>query len=487
MEVITMCNTKNKFIEGCDFLDRYVELFAKETNWQEIMTFSFDQEGFNRRLVFVYGALLRYVMDEKDTSYVYTGKTWSLDVNGMYYLRIIQNTLKFCSFELAHRQEVNAEAAQKMAIWLEKLSKKQLFYPLMNLAVEYNQITCYSTHFDKQDHLLTCKNGVIDLRTGQLFPFCRKAMLTKYVDIELKAPDINGLNFFMSVINQAFLEDKENVDFMQRLFGSFLYGGNPDQKFIIFHGGGRNSKSLFTSLLQSMMPELVQNVNSSTFTAGYKSSIRSDIARTKGARLILADETNPNAFLEEKTVKQITSNELITARELYKNEISFRPTFSSVLNTNNLPGFVGQDLGIKRRLMVVNWPYTVPVEMINPNLGNELLAQKESIFYWMVLGAKIWFENGLGTCAAVEGATSLYIEESNSVLSFLKSCCQKSADHKIPAQLFYDYYVKWCNQNGSFPLPIKVFSKEVTGNCIFPIIKDRDRNNSFYQGIEFFR
>lgn len=476
-----MLSTQNIFNEGCLYLDNVLEEKLTSFNWSMIDSEDFGLKDFQKLLLYVYSDHIRFMVDY-NMGYIWTGKVWIRDDMSMFIERIHFNILKLITKACENANEVSS-----IKKWLKRQTIRSVLTSIKTLTALSSNISCYSHHFDQYDHLLTCQNGIIDLRSGELIPFNKELYLSQIVDIEYRMPDPGELAPFQSFFYQTFEGDVELISYVHRFLGSCLTGFNTDQIFTIFQGSGRNGKSIITSLLQSMMPQIVQNIQASTFTTGMKGSIRSDIARTYGYRIVIADETNPNAVLDEALVKQMTSGDVITARQLYQNEISFRPKFKMILSTNHLPQFRGKDLGIKRRLRVIPFNYTVPEDQINPKLNQELLSMKEPIFWWLVQGAIAWFSIGLGMCPAVLNATQRYVEESNSVAMYLQSCCQPSVKGFIKGKDFYDNYILWCKRSGYIPVSNRDFSFEITTSCKFQIEKKRNRDGVLYKGIEFYQ
>ena len=57
------------------------------------------------------------------------------------------------------------------------------------------------------------------------------------------------------------------------------------------------------------------------------SSANSDIARLKGARLVTSVEPNEGMRINEGLLKQLTGDDIVTARKLYGDEFEFKPEF----------------------------------------------------------------------------------------------------------------------------------------------------------------
>lgn len=71
-----------------------------------------------------------------------------------------------------------------------------------------------------------------------------------------------------------------------------------------------------------------------------------------GCRLGFVDESGIDSKLNESIVKNITGGVNITARPLYKDPITFAPTFQIFLLTNHMP-IIDKDNAYERRLVLI--------------------------------------------------------------------------------------------------------------------------------------
>jgi phage/plasmid-associated DNA primase len=79
------------------------------------------------------------------------------------------------------------------------------------------------------------------------------------------------------------------------------------------------------------------------------------LAETRGKRFISLDEAESNDSIKAGFMKQITGGDLITARPLHCNPITFKPKFKLVLTCNELPTIPSDDDGTWRRIRVVEF------------------------------------------------------------------------------------------------------------------------------------
>jgi putative DNA primase/helicase len=293
--------------------------------------------------------------------------------------------------------------------------------------------------FDQSEELYNCLNGVINLRTGQLLEHSPEYKMTKIAPVvyqkNSKCP--NWENFILKIsYNNA-----EIARYIQTAVGYSLTGYTSEQCLFFLYGIGANGKSTFLEGLKLIFGDYQINANYETFTSLNRdgSSHSEDVVRLKGSRLVISSEVNTSRSLNESMIKQITSGDMITARDLHSSSIEFRPTFKLWLAGNHKPKINNYDLGIKRRLFIIPFEYTFSGNDIRPQheVLNEFKSETSGILNWALEGAQRWFnEKKLSVPQIVLNTTNQYFMENNIIEQFLNERCQVSKD-KSPAGGFY--------------------------------------------------
>ena len=175
-----------------------------------------------------------------------------------------------------------------------------------------------------------------------------------------------------------------------------------------------------------------------------------DIARLKGLRLVTTSEVEQGKPLSESLIKQITGEDELTARFLYGEYFSFRPTFKIFMATNHKPRIRGADNGIWRRIKMIPFTVTIPQEQRDKNLTEKLIAENSGILNWLLAGYVMWKKEGLSMePAAIRDANEEYRMDMDSVGTFVKECLDIDASLKwrLNNTLLYNTYIKWCAKN----------------------------------------
>ena len=97
----------------------------------------------------------------------------------------------------------------------------------------------------------------------------------------------------------------------------------------------------------------------------------------------------------------------------------------------------------------------------------------------MVRGAVEWYANGLGTCKAVEGATSEYKESEDQIAQFVAERCDTGNGEEKAAALF-KCYCEWAEGRKEYVMKQTRFGTRLSDLGF----AKRTSNGTWYQGIK---
>lgn len=149
-------------------------------------------------------------------------------------------------------------------------------------------------------------------------------------------------------------------EYLRRLLGSAVIGVTLEHLLAIFWGVGANGKSTLLGAISEALGEYAHQAPASVLTASRGSGATPDLAALRGRRLVTVSETREDARLSVERVKAITGGDAITARFLYAQPFTFRPSHTIVLQTNHRPRVPDDGLAIWRRLRLVPFTETIP-------------------------------------------------------------------------------------------------------------------------------
>lgn len=313
--------------------------------------------------------------------------------------------------------------------------------------------------FDSQHWLLTVKNGVIDLRTGELLPFSRNYYSSKKSNIQYdpyaRCPR------WEQFLGEIFEENVDLIKYIQRAIGYSLTGETSEQCLFLCHGAGANGKSVMLDILIQLLGEFAADTPMSTFSVKNQPQVGNDLAMLRGTRLVVASETNQGTRLDEALVKKATGQDLITARRLYQDFFSYMPTFKLWLAMNHKPTIRGIDNGIWRRIRMIPFNVVFHEDRQDRKLKSKLLTELPGILNWAIEGCRDWQQNGMQTPTIVQEATAEYREEQDVLGLFIQEKCMVG-DYEIPASMLYSAYKAWADEGGEFTLSQTLFGRQLT-------------------------
>ncbi|WP_409971505.1 phage/plasmid primase, P4 family [Bacillus sp. Bva_UNVM-123] len=421
--------------------------------------FNLTEMGNAERLVYRNGQNLKYCIEFEEWL-LWNGSTWIEDKKRRIE-RIAIKTFREMYGEASKEEDMNrrtqivkwAQSSEKSSVFLNSIARAQAMLPLTQ------------DELNKNGMLLNCKNGVVDLQTGNLLEHDRKLLMTKnnHIHYDVKAKCPTWINFLESIMKDEKGNVKQDlIDFLQKAIGYTLTGDISEQVAFFLWGTGRNGKSTFINIIKEILGDYGKQTNSDTFTSKVNDNgINNDIARLHGARFVSAVESEDGQKLSESLIKQLTGGEPITARFLRKEFFEFLPEFKIFFTTNHKPIVKGDDEGIWRRIRLIPFTVTIPKEEVDKQLPEKLRAELSGILRWAVEGCMKWQQEGLGEPEEVKAATDEYKEEMDLLSNFLDECCVIFSEAKVAVNDIHKEYMKWAEENGEYPMKQRAFSNRL--------------------------
>ena len=326
------------------------------------------------------------------------------------------------------------------------------------------------TEVDQSPWLLPCENGVINLKTGELEQGRREDYLIKSSPVAF--PD-KGIRVDMSeweeILLQIFSDNQNLVDFLRHLCGYLLVGKVLEAVFVVMIGRGRNGKSLLIETLSKILGPLAGPIRSEMLLDQFRTVSSSapspDIMALRGLRMAYASETDDGCKISLSKVKWLTGNDKLKARNPNdKYEVSFFPSHTLILLTNNKPHASAEDFAFWERMTVIPFkksfvtrePKNENEFRADPQLGKKLEKIMPQILAWMVKGCIEWQQAGrLIRPAIVKQAVDNYQRDEDSIGDFIDECCVVGPGYKVTAASIYTEFDIWWQKNVSKRVPLK--------------------------------
>lgn len=409
--------------------------------------YSLTDLGNSERLIRQHAHDLRYCVEMK-TWHRWNGSRWEPDALNQV-LQLAKTTVRNIYDELA--LEADPDKRDALFKFIQRSESERSLNALVNLSRTDPRIAVRVTVFDTQPHLLNCKNGTIDLRTGELLPHRRTDLLTKQCPVVYDAGASSQL--WENFLKDCTRGDAELQGFLQRAVGYTLFGDPREQVILMVNGPGGTGKSTFISVIQSILGDYAATADFSTFLKKDRANggASDDVASLAGARLVSSIEVDEGQKLAEALVKQMTGGDLIRARHLYQSSFEFRPQFTLWLVCNHAPAVNHDDDAMWRRILRLPFENVIPAEKRDKNLKatlTDLTTIGPAILAWAVEGCVAWFRDGLQVPKTVRLATDAYKATSNPLADFVEDACVLHEATFTTAADLRHAYDSWCRENG---------------------------------------
>jgi len=408
-------------------------------------TYHLTDLGNGRRLVRACGDKLCYVAEWKQWL-VWDGQRWAKgDDAGV--VRLAHRVALDIYTEIAN--EPDSDRRKDITKWAVASESAMRIDAMIKSARPY--LTKAPSLFDTHAHLLNVANGTVNLQTMQITAHDPAQYLTKIVDVaydENTPMSPRWAKFLRTVFN----DDNELEAYVQRAVGYTLTGHTDEHCLFFCYGDGANGKSTFMKAL-----EIISGEFSTTASIEALLEKRNDgdnatptVAGLVGMRLATAQEMPDGKRFDESLIKSITGGDTISARMLYGSIFKFVPTHTLWLTGNHKPRITGTDAGIWRRIRIVPFTANIPEDQRRDSreIAKEFHEDASAILQWAVLGAYLWYKNGIGTCEAVENATTEYRGEEDIVARFLQTMCVTGESKRVAKTVLYAAWKEWAEDEG---------------------------------------
>jgi putative DNA primase/helicase len=426
-----------------------------------------------RRLAARHGSDLKFTVERG--WFVWNGRHWQADEKGV----LVQARAKDTSLSIFDeiRESVDRDARMRHA---RKSQSKSAIEAMIWLARSEPGIPSRLTRFDADGWVLNLANGTLDLRTGQLRPHCREDLISNLVEITYDPQaSCEGWDAFLWRVLDR---NVELYEYLRRFVGYLLVGDTREQSLHFLYGLGANGKSVFCEVLVRLLGDYAVAVSPDLIMLRRHGGIPNDVARLRGVRVALMNETTQGARFDEAKLKDLTGGDTLTARFLHQEFFDFHPTHRIVIRGNHKPAINGTDEGIWRRLRLVPFTVSIPPEEQDRELLAKLEAELPGILNWALAGCREWQSDGLKPPPIIAEAVRQYREESDTLGRFLADCCEVRKLAQVKSSVLFKRYQEFCEQAGERWIPSKDFPAEMQRRGL---TYKRDRTGTrLYLGVE---
>lgn len=349
-----------------------------------------------------------------------------------------------------------------------RVNNRAGFEAFLKMAQRQRTVSISKFDAESTDYMLNCRNGTVNLRTGEIRDHAREDMITRVIpaDYDDRA-ECPGFDKFLADIQP----DPEIRGFLQRSIGYSLLGSVPEHAFWILYGIGNNGKSVFTKLFINLFGPYAAGMQAESLMDANRraaGAANDDIARLKAKRYVLVSESNEGERINAAQIKALSAGDIVTARHLFKGFFDFAFTGKLWIATNHKPTISDPSDGLWRRVKLVPFAQTIEADKVIKQDELHAMFRREfsGILNWAVQGCLEYIEHdSLRTPPVIQAEIDNYRREQDSILQFIEECCQTieqarelrpddyliAADFRVSNSDLYEAYRKFCLANGEFP------------------------------------
>ena len=333
---------------------------------------------------------------------------------------------------------------------------------------------------DPDKVLINLQNGTLEISASEKTTILREFKAEDFLKYQLtfKYDPLASAPIFENYL-QHVLPDAESrkalLEYLGYLFIKHSSKRLKLEKVLILLGTGANGKSV----LYEVMESLLGKENLSHYSLA-KLTDNAGNARAKFADKILNYATEINGAIGSDYFKAMASGEPVSARLLYKDEITLTQYPKMIFNCNELPKEVENTNGFFRRFMIIPFEVTIPKEEQDNQLSNKIIKSELSgVLNLIIHNLQDLLQRGqFPKCDAIEKAREEYQLESDSVRMFLhETMYQPSKRCTLLLKKLFTDYTEYCRESGNKPLAKPRFSKRLQS---LGYSKGQDRYGVFY-------
>ena len=346
-------------------------------------------------------------------------------------------------------------------------------------------------------------------------PISLDDMIKSFANPDLVAhPEMKNYNRFyddMTDFIDKIVPLPDVKEYTMKFLAKCLSGDNRDEGFYMWTGTGGNGKSKLIDLVSMCMGQYACNMPISLLTQKRKASgaASPEMAVTLGKRLCVMQEPDVNETLNVGQMKEITGNDKISARGLYKEPFEFTPQFKLICMCNDLPNIPSNDDGTWRRLEVVDFiaRFVDDKKDVNQKLHRHLKDKsiKAKIPMWVIPFFAIllphwrdYDKNGIDIPDEVKAKTNEYRNNNDLVGQWIDNNCEEAENiisqdgitEQAPSEFdtLYDDFKEWCQEeehnNGPDKMSVKNALKKWQEKSVYGLSYGKKKSDAGANGFE---
>lgn len=338
------------------------------------------------------------------------------------------------------------------------------------------------------------QNGILNIFTRELSPFTPEKIFRNKLPMgyhpNSKCPNIK--QFFSDV-----LKDKDDEKVMIELIGFCLLKDYRFEKSAMFLGDGRNGKGKALSVIKHFLG--VENCCSVSLSQLTPKS--TSVCELYGRLANIAGDLSSTGLKDTGMFKQVTGQDLITAKRKYLRDLFFTNYAKMMFACNELPRVYDPSIGFWSRWILFEFPYrfirkeeydALEVKgnnkIMDEGIINKITTQDEinGLLIEALDGLDRLIKNkGFSYSKGTDEVKNMWVRKSDTFMSFCMDMIEEHYDNKITKKELRKTYNKYCKLHklkGCGDKTIKATLEDQYGAIE---AQEYGSSNRYWEGIKF--
>ncbi|WP_157054769.1 DNA primase family protein [Liquorilactobacillus capillatus] len=300
-------------------------------------------------------------------------------------------------------------------------------------------------------NLISVSNGIYNIKKKALDSFSPEYVFTakiatKYVE-NPTPPNINGWTFD-GWLRSIACNDEQLVNIMWQAINECCNGNHTRRKAIFLVGNikGNNGKGTFQDLIENLVGrENTANLKVNEFDQRFR------LATLENKTVCIGDDAPANIYIKDSSnFNSIVTGDPVTIERKGKDAYSTRLMCTVIQSCNGMPTFHNKG-GTMRRLLIIPFNANFNDKTDKEEIKFDYLRRKEVLEYVLYRALQLDFKK-FDIPEAAQTALHEFELDNDPLVSFKETFFDENNIEKIPAYHLYDFYKKYCLNNGYKPL-----------------------------------
>lgn len=325
---------------------------------------------------------------------------------------------------------------------------------------EWVRINYAVSNPEVEEFIINCKNGRLDLRTGQIAPHNPK--YRDFQQINARYDPTVYCEALERMLARIFCNDYSLCKLFDEMLACCLWKNQRMQTIFVMHGEGSNGKSTLLRIIK----EFIGEGNYSTLSMqDFETPFMP--AELEHKLVNLGDDVPSTEIKDSSMLKSLSSGEAVTVQRKYRDPFNLRNYATLLFTTNEIPRAHDTSYGFYRRLKLIPLyaKFTKDDKDFDPDISQKLTSEEAltNLLSMAVRGTKRLLDSGFTQSKVVDEASESYREYNSIAVKWLNDAAL--TDDELCAVSTSELYFKfkaWCENEGIKNMPTHTkFTREI--------------------------